>query len=307
MERVISIVAKRQEAANQSQQSTDQVDECGENNRAAKTAKKVVDVLIPALNEEEALPFVLKPLHQLRERDELSLSKMSIRRILVLDNGSTDATAEVALAHNAEVISAPKRGYGSACLEGLKALQDSPPDVVLFLDADGSDDLRDLDPLLSLLSRSALETLGERERIVTTAAYRDEMRRSKKVHSEVTMVIGSRPRRAEKGALTPLQRFGNALSCTLLRFVFGAEFTDLGPFRAIRWRSIEALNMADENFGWTVEMQAKACALNLLCAEYDVAYHPRRAGESKVSGSISGSIRAGIKILWVIGRAWWRK
>ena len=305
-------MAKQQEVASQSQQNIGQ-NEYGEDNRALKTAKKVVDVLIPALNEEEALPFVLEPLHQLRERGELSLSKMSLRRILVLDNGSTDATAEVALAHYAEVISAPKRGYGSACIEGLKALRESPPDVVLFLDADGSDDLRDLDPLLSLFSRSAFGTLGERERIVTTAAYRDEMKRcaeraeKDKDPSEVAMVIGSRPRRAGRGALTPLQRFGNALSCTLLGFIFGAEFTDLGPFRAVRWRSIESLNMSDEDFGWTVEMQAKACALNLLCAELDVAYHPRRAGDSKVSGSISGSIRAGIKILWVIGRAWWRK
>ena len=261
------------------------------------------DVLIPALNEAESLPYVLGPLIQIQRGGEPLNSGMTLRKILVLDNGSTDETAAIAKDFGVEVIFAPKRGYGSACLEGIKAIQDSPPDVVLFLDADGSDDLADLDPLLCLLSRSTDEPLSDQERFVLTSSLMEDHRYK---NLEVSMVIGSRAKLAEQGALTSIQRFGNALSCFLLRRIFGAQFTDLGPFRAIRWPALEVLKMADQDFGWTVEMQAKACAHNMLCAERDVSYHPRRAGRSKVSGSLKGSFKAGIKILWVIGGAWWR-
>ena len=264
-----------------------------------------VDILIPALNESESLPFVLTPLIKLREEGELKQSKMTLRRIIVVDNGSTDETAKVARDFGVDVVWAQNRGYGSACLAGIEAIRSAPPDVVLFLDADGSDDLSDLDSLLSLLSYKTGETLSKRERLVSTAAYRKHSNHDDR--STISMVIGSRAQFAKVGTLTPLQRFGNALSCRLLYFIFGSKFSDLGPFRAIRWSALELLEMADKNFGWTVEMQAKACALNLLCAEIDVSYHPRRAGESKISGSIRGSFRAGVKILWVIGQAWWKR
>jgi len=223
----------------------------------------IVDALIPALNEEENIGMVL-----------MGLPCDGLRRIVVADNGSTDATALVARLNGAEVVQEPQRGYGAACLKGLEYLAADPPDVVVFLDGDGADDPGDLAALL----RPILEEGAD-------------------------LVIGSRASgRAEPGALTFVQRFGNALSCRLIRAFFGVHFTDLGPFRAVRWDALRRLEMNDRNYGWTVEMQAKAAKRGLVCAEVPVRYRCRHAGQSKVSGTIRGSVRAGVKILLTIGK-----
>jgi glycosyltransferase involved in cell wall biosynthesis len=229
--------------------------------------KPAIDVLIPAWNEEKALPLVLA-----------DLPKNWVRQVLVCDNGSTDATAEVAKAGGAVVVSAPMRGYGSACLAGMRYLQNLPsseqPDIVVFLDGDYSDYPDDLpkvvDPIL---------TAGK------------------------SMVIGSRRLGGlQPGAMTLPQQFGNWLAPAMIRLIWGYRFTDLGPFRAIRWADLLALDMRDTNFGWTVEMQVKAAKHRLECAEVPVRYRRRAAGKSKVSGTIKGTILAGWKIITTILR-----
>lgn len=221
-----------------------------------------IDALIPAWNEAESLPTVLD---DLRDR--------GLRRVVVVDNRSDDGTGAIARAHGADVVWCGRRGYGSACLRGIDHLHADPPDIVVFLDADGADDPGDLDALLAPIRAGRAE-----------------------------MVIGSRVDGAEPGALTPVQVFGNALSCTLIRGLFGVKFTDLGPFRAITWDALLRLEMADPDFGWTVEMQAKAARRGVRSVEVPVAYRRRIAGQSKVSGTIKGSFRAGTKILWTIGK-----
>lgn len=257
----------------------------------------VVDVVIPALNEAEALPFTLKPLMEfVNGQKALPRSKAMIRTVVLVDNGSTDHTAEVAQAYGAQVISEPRRGYGQACLAGIAALKVDPPQALLFVDADGSDDLSDLDHLLALLQ------------IQTPSELQDDTERyAIQTDKSPDLVIGSRARLAEANALTPLQRFGNALSCRLLKWFFGAKFTDLGPFRVIRWSALKQIQMVDTNYGWTVEMQAKASVYGLCSLEKDVRYFPRKAGDSKVSGTLKGSFKAGVKILWTIWCSWLSK
>lgn len=217
-----------------------------------------VAVVIPALNEAPALPHVLPAIPSW------------VAEVIVVDNGSRDATAAVAAGLGARVVSEPRRGYGQACLSGIAAL--SPGiDTVVFMDADASDRPDEMDRLLAPIVAGAAD-----------------------------MVIGSRPLGAEPGSLTPVQRFGNALSCWLIRVLWGVRFTDLGPFRAITRPALARLEMQDRNFGWTVEMQVRAAGRGLRCAEIPVTYR-RRIGQSKVSGTISGSVKAGVKILWVIG------
>ena len=221
----------------------------------------VVDVVIPALNEEPSIALALGAL-----RDD------RIRHRVVVDNGSTDGTAAVAAAAGAVVISEPRRGYGQACLTGLRWLASDPPDVVLFLDGDYSDVPEDATVLLDAIAAGA------------------------------ELVIGSRTRGgAQPGALLPQARFGNWLATTLIRLLYGASFTDLGPFRAITWDGLQRVNMQDRDFGWTVEMQVRAARQGLRCDEVSVRYRPR-IGVSKVTGTVVGSVRAGHKILWVIAR-----
>ena len=220
-----------------------------------------VDVVIPALDEEEALPGVLAEI------------PARVRRVVVADNGSRDRTARVAAEGGAEVVHEPARGYGNACLAALAHLAGDPPEVVVFLDGDGSDDPGELDRLLAPIEQGA------------------------------DMVIGSRTLGpAEAGSLTPPQRVGNAIACHWIRWVYGERFSDLGPFRAIRWSALEALEMRDPNWGWTVEMQLAAARQRLHCAEVPVRYRNRRGGRSKVSGTIRGSVAAGSKILWLLAR-----
>jgi len=221
-----------------------------------------LDVLIPARDEAAALPLVLGDLPRAGEG-------WRVRQVVVVDNGSRDATAGVARAHGATVVHEPVAGYGRACLAGLASLRSNPPDAVVFLDADHSDDPRELPRLLMPLLRG-----------------------------EAVFVIGSRTLgEREPGAFTPVQAFGNALAGALLGLFWGVHATDLGPFRAIRWDALESLGMRDRDFGWTVEMQARAARARLVTVDVPVSYRRRRQGRSKIAGTFTGSLRAGTKIL----------
>ena len=225
----------------------------------------IVDVVIPALDEEQGLPEVLR-----------EIPADLVRRVVVADNGSRDRTAQVAREAGAIVVTQPERGYGAACLEALAYLATDPPDVVVFLDGDHSDHPAELRTLLEPI------TSGR-------AAF----------------VVGSRARgRAESGSLTPPQRVGNAIACAGLRRFYGVHYTDLGPFRAITWHELGWLGMVDRNFGWTVEMQIKAARAGTPYAEVPVSYR-NRIGTSKVSGTVRGSVNAGIRILWLLGKHAW--
>lgn len=191
--------------------------------------------------------------------------------IVVADNGSRDATATVAAGAGATVVSEPRPGYGGACLAAIAALPAC--DVVVFLDGDYSDYPEDMGELVEPIT-----------------------------HGRADLVIGSRMLRDQAiAALTPQQRYGNWLAVTLIRLIWGVRYTDLGPFRAIRRTALDSLQMADRDFGWTVEMQIKAAEKGLTVAEVPIRYR-QRIGISKISGTVSGTLRAGSKILWVIGR-----
>ena len=226
--------------------------------------KPVIDVIIPAYNEEQSIGHVLD-----------DIPKEWVREILVCNNNSTDQTAEVARAHGATVLDQPQKGYGSACLRGIQYLKEKPvneqPEIVVFLDGDYSDHPEEL-PLL-------IEPI---------------------LSEDYDMVIGSRALgNMEKGAMLPQQVFGNWLATTLIRLFYNYQFTDLGPFRSIKWEKLLAIDMQDPDFGWTVEMQVKAAKYKLKSTEKAVTYR-KRIGVSKVSGTIRGTILAGHKILWTI-------
>jgi len=216
-------------------------------------------VVIPAFNEAEAIGKVLRKIPDW------------VDEVVVVDNGSTDATAMLAEAAGARVVHEPRRGYGSACLAGIDAAQG--PDVLVFLDADYSDHPEEMN-------------------LVVDPIVRDE----------VDFVVGSRVLgNAEPGSLTPQARFGNRFACLLLRWIWGAAFTDLGPFRAIRANTLRSLHMQDRDYGWTVEMQIKAARDGVRCREVPVSYH-RRIGRSKISGTAKGAVLAGSKILLTVAR-----
>jgi glycosyltransferase involved in cell wall biosynthesis len=224
--------------------------------------------IIPALNEEAALALMLDGL-----RAALDAAACADADVVVVDNGSRDATATVARKHGARVVSELRRGYGQACLSGIAALS-GDTQIVAFLDADGSDDPEDLVRLLAPVRDGAAD-----------------------------LVLGSRTIAARTaGAFTPQQAFGNWLATGLMRLLFGARFTDLGPFRVIRREALERLQMRDTNFGWTIEMQIKAHRAGLRVLEVPVNYRKRIAGESKISGTFLGTLRAGWKILWTIAK-----
>ncbi len=229
---------------------------------AEASAALRIDVVIPALDEEHALPLVLQ-----------EIPMALVRRVIVADNGSRDRTADVARALGAHVVHEPKRGYGAACLKALAAIASDPPDVVVFLDGDHSDHPSELPLLIAPI-----------------------------IEGRAELVVGSRTRgRLESGALTPQQRVGNAIACAALRTLYRVEYSDLGPFRAIRWDALQRLNMVDKDWGWTVEMQVKAAKLGLRHVEVPVSYRSR-IGVSKVSGTLRGTLGASRKILWVLAR-----
>lgn len=223
----------------------------------------IVDVIIPVLNEQNAVGRVI---------DEIPESW--IRRVIVVDNGSTDDTPAVARDRGAVVLHEPRKGYGSACLRGMDHIADQSdtlPDIVVFLDGDHSDFPEQLPDLVRKISKEDFD-----------------------------LVIGSRALgQKEKGAMTVQQVFGNWLATFLIRIFYGVEYTDLGPFRAIKYDRLLAINMQDRNYGWTVEMQLKAAKLKMKTTEVPVNYR-RRIGVSKISGTIKGTILAGHKIITTI-------
>jgi glycosyltransferase involved in cell wall biosynthesis len=221
-----------------------------------------IALIIPALNEEESIG-----------RQLLEIPQGLFAQIIVVDNGSTDGTAEAARNAGAQVVWEPRRGYGHACQTGLAHLR---PEIsaVVFMDADLSNTPRDVERLI--------------------ARFRQ---------GEWDMVVGSRvPGKAEPRALTSVQHFGNWLTTRLIRWIWGVQFTDLGPLRIVSRKALERLALRDPDFGWNVEMQIKAAQLRLRCTEIPVDSRRRRFGRSKISGTIIGSIRAGTKILWTVCR-----
>ncbi|MCP4245962.1 MAG: glycosyltransferase family 2 protein [bacterium] len=239
-------------------------------NAGAQHARSLdrVAVIIPALNEADSLTELLPALTALRPG-----------RIIVADNGSTDATARVAADGGAVVVSEPRRGYGAACYAGMQHLEDST-DVVVFLDADLSDD----PGLLPELAGPVLD-------------------------DDCDLVIGTRVRALrEPGSMTFAQRFGNALATRLIRWGWRYRYDDLGPFRAIRRSALDAIAMQDRAYGWTIEMQIRALELGLRIRQIPVPYRRRKAqSRSKISGTLRGSLLAGYWILTTCGKLWWTR
>ncbi len=226
---------------------------------------QIVDVIIPVLNEQNAVGMVI---------DEIP--KERVRHIIVVDNGSTDDTMEVAKNRGAIVLEESARGYGNACLKGMSYIAndaDAKPDAVVFLDGDYSDYPEHIHALLEPIR------VGNAD-----------------------LVIGSRALgRKEDGSMTPQQIFGNWLATYLLRVLYKVRYTDLGPFRAVRYESLLDMQMTDRTYGWTVEMQLKAAKLKMKIAEVPVNYR-NRIGVSKISGTIKGTLLAGYKIIQTIFR-----
>lgn len=223
-------------------------------------------MIIPAFNEERSIGKVVR-----------EIPAAWVQEVIVVNNNSRDQTATVAASAGATVLDEPVQGYGRACLRGIAYAQnrEPKPDIVVFLDADYSDYPEELprviDPILT---------------------------------GQADMVIGSRKLgNRQRGSMTPQQVFGNWLATTLLRWIYNVHYTDLGPFRAIRFSSLIALGMQDQNYGWTVEMQVKAAKKGLKTTEVPVSYRVR-IGVSKVSGTVKGTVMAGYKILTTIFKYW---
>lgn len=221
-----------------------------------------IRVVIPAFNEQNAVGLVIE-----------EIPKDLVSEVVVVDNGSTDNTFQVAKEKGATALSETRRGYGQACLKGLDHIHKSstPPDIVVFIDGDHSDYPEEMTKLVEPI-----------------------------IHEDVDMVIGSRALgQKEKGAMTPQQVFGNWLATTLMRWFYGTSYTDLGPFRAIKYDRLVAMGMKDTNYGWTVEMQLKAAKRKMKTVDIPVNYRVR-IGKSKVSGTVKGTVMAGYKIITTI-------
>lgn len=225
----------------------------------------IIDVIIPAYNEEKSIPKVIAEIPKF------------VRYIVVADNNSTDRTGKVAKTSGAEVVFEPQKGYGKACLTAMEWIRNREiqPEIVVFLDGDYSDYPEEMTDLIHPILAGKAE-----------------------------MVIGSRALgQRESGSMTLPQVFGNWLATTMMRYMQGAKFSDLGPFRAIVWTKLLELNMVDQNFGWTIEMQIKAHKAGLRYTEVPVNYR-KRIGVSKVSGTVKGVIGAGYKIIFTIFKYW---
>lgn len=220
-----------------------------------------IKVIIPAYNEQDSIANVIQDIPKI------------VTEVIVVNNNSTDNTVKNAQNAGATVLTEHNKGYGYACLKGMEyiAAQNETPDIIVFLDGDYSDYPEELTKLVAPI-----------------------------LDDNIDFVIGSRVKRLrEGGSMTPQQVFGNWLATFLMRLFFGAKFTDLGPFRAIKYNKLVALNMEDKTYGWTVEMQLKALKQKLSYIEIPVRYK-QRIGVSKVSGTVKGTIFAGFKILgWI--------
>ncbi len=224
--------------------------------------KTITKVIIPAHNEEKSIAKVIQDLPS------------TVDEIVVVSNNSSDETVGVAKKAGATVLTEKRRGYGYACLKGISYIKSKSikPDIIVFLDGDYSDYPKELNKLIAPI-----------------------------INEDFDFVVGARSKKLrEKGSMTAPQIFGNWLATSLMAFFFNSKFTDLGPFRAIKYNKLIDLNMKDKTYGWTVEMQLKALKMNYLYKEIHVKYR-NRIGVSKVSGTLKGTIFAGIKILyWII-------
>lgn len=221
-----------------------------------------IKVIIPAYNEQTSIAHVIA-----------DIPKEWVTEIVVVNNNSTDNTMAVAEKAGATVLRENRQGYGYACLCGIEYVSQQPkkPDIIVFMDADYSDHPEELPEVVKPI-----------------------------LENKADLVIGSRALgKKEKGSMTPQQVFGNWLATRLMKLFYGIHFTDLGPFRAIKYGALMHIGMQDRTYGWTVEMQLKAAKHKLRCAEVPVSYR-RRIGVSKVSGTIKGTILAGYKIIWTI-------
>jgi glycosyltransferase involved in cell wall biosynthesis len=221
----------------------------------------IIKVIIPAYNEAASIANVIQEIPK------------TVTEVIVVSNNSTDNTEANAEAAGATVLKEPQKGYGFACLKGMEyiANQDEKPDILVFLDGDYSDYPEELTKIVAPI-----------------------------IEDDIDFVVGARVKSLrENGSMTPQQVFGNWLATFLMKLFFGAKFTDLGPFRAIKYNTLLHLNMQDKTYGWTVEMQLKVLKQKLSYVEIPVKYK-KRIGVSKVSGTVKGTIFAGVKILgWI--------
>ena len=221
---------------------------------------KIVDVVIPAYNEEHSIPLVLKDIPNF------------VRDVVVVNNNSTDNTATVALSNGAIVLLEERQGYGSACLKGIEHITENKqhPDILVFLDADYSDYPTEMSKVIEPILKDNID-----------------------------MVIGSRALgQKEAGSMMPQQIVGNKIATTLMKWIYGVQFTDLGPFRAIKFDKLLEIGMRDKDYGWTVEMQIKAIKNKLTFREVPVNY--RKGGVSKIAGTFKGTVMAGYKIIFTL-------
>lgn len=228
-----------------------------------------ITAIIPACNEAGNIALVVAGLIELRGQDGAPL----VHEVIVADNGSEDATATFAIAAGATVVPVAGRGYGNAC---AVACTHARGDVLLFVDGDHTALLSEAPLLLNAVAAGADLAIGVRTRVAP-------------------------------GSITQAQRWGNALACVLVRRLWGVPISDLGPFRAIRRAAYERMNMRDRAYGWTIEMQIRAAQLQLETMEVPVSWLPRHAGHSKISGTLRGVAGAGVGILSMIARLWWRE
>jgi glycosyltransferase involved in cell wall biosynthesis len=223
-----------------------------------------IAIVIPALNEEEVIA-----------RTVAAIPREVPCEVIVVDNGSTDRTAEEAVKAGARVVSQPERGYGRAMRRGTESLS-AECEIVVQMDADLSDDPGEIMLLLEpILEREYDLVLGSR-------------------------LLGQR----EKNSMTPAQVFGSKLASLMIRLIYGVRYTDMGPFRAIRRSALKSLEMSEETYGWSIEMQTKAASRGLRVTEIPVTWRNRAAGASKVAGTVFGSVRAGARIVWTILKVW---